>query len=120
MRKLFRLSPFEIMRWTAGSLGFIPSFFFMLFMFGEGLPDLIDGRTGVIPIMAMIFFAVAGYVVAWFQFRVGGLMMILGGLVMGVYLLVLGGEGIGWIVASFSLPFIIPGYLFFILKGYRK
>lgn len=101
-------------------LGFIPSFFFMLFMFGEGLPDLIDGKTGVIPIMAMVCFTVAGYVVAWVQFRLGGLMMMVGGLVMGVYLLVLGGEGIGWIVASFSLPFIIPGYLFFILKRFRK
>jgi hypothetical protein len=120
MRKLFRISPFEIMRWTAGMLGFIPSFFFMLFMFGEGLPDLIDGKTGVIPIMTMIFFTVAGYVTAWFQFRVGGLMMMLGGLVMGAYLLVLGGEGIGWIVASFSMPFIIPGYLFFNLKRLRK
>ena len=120
MRNLFRLSPFNLMRWTAGMLGFIPSFFFLLFMFGEGLPDLIEGYTGVIPIMVMVFFSIAGYIIAWFQFRLGGLMMMLGGLIMAIYLLVLGGEGIGWIVASFSLPFIIPGYLFFSLKKFRK
>ncbi|MEI6748309.1 MAG: hypothetical protein ACOYMF_12060 [Bacteroidales bacterium] len=120
MRGIFGLSLFEINRWTAGLLGFIPSFFFTLFMLGEGLPYLVDGKTGVIPIMAMIFFSVAGWLVAWFQFRLGGIMMMLGGLVMGVYLLVYGGEGIGWIVASFSLPFIIPGYLFFSLKKFRK
>jgi hypothetical protein len=120
MRSLFRLSPFEIIRWTAGILGFIPSFFFLLFMFGEGLPDLMDGFTGVIPIMVLVFFTIAGYIIAWFQFRIGGLMMMAGGLVMGIYLLVLGGEGLGWIVASFSLPFIVPGYLFFILKRFRK
>jgi hypothetical protein len=120
MRSLFRLSPFELMRWTAGLLGFIPSFFFVLFMFGEGLPDLLDGKTAVIPIMAMVFFTVAGYCIAWFQFRLGGLMMMLGGFVMGIYLLIYGGEGLGWIVASFSLPFIIPGYIFFILKRFSK
>jgi hypothetical protein len=120
MRSLFQLSPFFIMKWIAGLLGFIPSFFFMLFMFGEGLPDLLYGYTAVVPIMVMVFFTIAGYIIAWFQFRLGGLMMMIGGMVMGIYLLVLGGEGLGWIVASFSLPFIIPGYLFFSLKRFRK
>jgi hypothetical protein len=120
MRNLFGLSPFAIMQWTARMLGFIPSFFFLLFMSGQGVPDLLDGKTGVIPIMAMVFFTLAGYCVAWFQFRIGGIMMMLGGLVMGIYLLIYGGEGLGWIVASFALPFIVPGYLFFSLKRFRK
>ena len=120
MRSIFRLSPYEIMRRIAGLIGFIPSFFFLLFILGEGLPDLINGYMAVIPILALLFFTITGYIVAWFQFRLGGLMMMLGGLVMGIYLLVLGGEGLGWIVVSFSVPFIIPGYLFFNLKNYRR
>jgi len=101
-------------------MGFIPSFFYLLFIFAEGLPDLLDGYIGVIPIIAMLSFTIAGYLFAWFQFRLGGLMMMIGGLIMGIYLLIYGGEGIGWIVSSFSFPFIIPGYLFFNLKRYRK
>lgn len=107
----------EIMRWTARILGFIPSFFFVLFVTGEGIPDLIDGKTDVIPIMIMILFSVAGYLIAWWKSRIGAVMMIFGGFVMAIYLLFLGGDGIGRIVASFSLPFIIPGAVFFLMKN---
>jgi hypothetical protein len=120
MRNPFQLSPFQLMQWIARLTGFIPSFFFVLFIFAEGLPDLLDGYLAVIPILAMLSFTIAGYVIALFQFRIGGLMMMLGGLIMGFYLLLKGGEGLGLIVVSYSLPFIIPGYLFFSLKRFRK
>ena len=112
-----RISVMETMRWTARILGFIPSFFFVLFLTGEGLPDLIIGKTEVIPIMVMVLFTVSGYAIAWWKSRVGAVMMIFGGFVMGIYLLILGGEGIGWIVTSFSLPFIVPGFVFFLMKN---
>ena len=112
-----RLSLLEIMRWTARVIGFIPSFYFILFLAGEGLPDLMAGKTDVIPIMLMVIFSVAGYIFSWWKLRIGAVMMIFGGLVMGIYLLILGGDGIGRIVASFSLPFIIPGCIFFLMKN---
>lgn len=117
MSNVIRISLLEIMRWTARILGFIPSFYFVLFLTGEGLPDLLNGKTDVIPIMIMVLFSVAGYLIAWWKLRIGAVMMIFGGLVMGIYLLILGGNGIGRIVASFSLPFIIPGCIFFLMKN---
>lgn len=112
-----RTSLLETMRWTARMIGFIPSFFFVLFLTGEGVPDLLEGKTNVLPIMVMILFAVAGYLVTWWKLRLGAVIMIFGGLVMAVYLLILGGDGIGRIAASFSLPFIIPGCIFFLMKN---
>lgn len=117
MINLVHFSLLEIMRWTARVLGFIPSFFFSLFLAGEGVPDLMKGKTDVIPIMLMVIFSVAGYIISWWKLRIGAVMMIFGGLVMGIYLLVLGGVGMGRIVASFSIPFIIPGCIFFLMKN---
>jgi hypothetical protein len=112
-----RTSLLETMRWTARALGFIPSFFFVLFLTGEGLPDLMAGKTDVIPIMVMILLSVAGYLVTWWKLRIGAVIMILGGLVMGIYLLFVGGDGIGRIAASFALPFIVPACIFFFMKN---
>jgi hypothetical protein len=117
MNKLFRITLLEMMRWIARILGLFPSFFFVLFLTGEGIPDLMEGKTDVIPIMIMIFFSVAGYAIAWWKSRIGAVMMIFGGLIMATYLLILGGDGIGRIIASFSLPFILPGCIFFLLKN---
>lgn len=117
MSNRIRVSLLEFMRWTARVLGFIPSFFFVLFLTGEGLPDLQDGKTDVIPIMIMILITVSGYIITWWKLRIGAVVMIFGGIVMGVYLLINGGDGIGRIVASFSLPFIIPGCIFFLMKN---
>lgn len=117
MSNIFRIPLLETMRWTSRVLGFIPSFFFILFLTGEGVPDLLAGKTDVIPIMIMILFTVAGYIISWWKLRIGAVIMILGGLVMGIYLLILGGDGIGRIAASFSLPFIIPGCIFFLMKN---
>jgi hypothetical protein len=117
MNHRIRVTLLETMRWTARSLGFIPSFFFVLFLTGEGVPDLLEGKTNVIPIMIMVLFSVAGYILSWWKLRVGAVIMIFGGFIMGIYLLILGGEGIGRIAGSFSLPFIIPGCLFFLMKN---
>lgn len=81
------------------------------------MPDLMEGKTDVIPIMLMVIFSVAGYIISWWKLRIGAVMMIFGGLVMGIYLLILGGVGMGRIVASFSIPFIIPGCIFFLMKN---
>lgn len=120
MSNIVRNSILETMRWTARVLGFIPSFFFVLFLTGEGVPDLLEGKTNVIPIMIMVLFTVAGYLISWWKLRIGAVMMIFGGLVMGIYLLILGGDGIGGIVAAFSLPFIVPGCIFFLMKNVAR
>lgn len=112
-----RTSLLEIMRWTARMIGFIPSFFFVLFLTGEGVPDLMEGKMNVIPIMIMVLFSVAGYLVTWWKLRIGAVIMIFGGLVMAIYLLILGGDGIGRIAASFALPFIVPACIFFFMKN---
>jgi hypothetical protein len=106
-----KISYHKLLRIIGLFLGFIPSAFFLVFLIGEGLAGLIDGKLAVIPILIMMVVAVSGYILAWKRQKVGSIIMISGGLVMGIYLLILGSLS-DWEMAFFySFPFIIPGLL---------
>jgi hypothetical protein len=107
-----KISSPKLLRIIGLFLGFVPSAFFLVFLIGEGLADLIDGKLAVIPILVMMILAVSGYILAWKRQKAGGIIMISGGLVMGFYLLILGGF-YDWQMAFFySFPFILPGVFF--------
>jgi hypothetical protein len=93
-------------------MGFFPAVFFLFFLIGEGLAQLFSGQFSVIPILLMMIITVSGYILSWKREFAGGLIMILGGLVMGIYLLIITGFSGGVMAVYYSLPFIIPGMLF--------
>ncbi len=102
---------FTILHVLALVLGFLPSLFFLLFLIGDGFIEILDGKLGVIPILIMMLLTVSGYVLAWKRQKKGGMVMIAGGVIMGIYLLISGGFP-GWQMALlFSLPFVLPGVL---------
>ncbi len=103
---------------SAMAIGSLASLFFVLFLVGEGVGDLLDGKTGAIPIIIMILFTVAGFVVSWFRTRRGAVIMITGALVMGVYLLIIGDKGNVLMSLAFSLPFLVPGIMLMYLKRF--
>ncbi len=114
-----RLSRISVVRILALALGFLPAAFFLLFLLGEGFAELIDGKTGVIPIVLMMLFTVSGYILAWKRPQMGGIIMISGGFVMGIYLLITGGVGEWQMALAYSVPFMLPGFLFTLLKKLR-
>lgn len=107
----------SLLRTVALALGFLPAAFFLIFLIGEGLAELIDGKTGVIPILILMILSVSGYLLAWKRPVAGGLIMMAGGLAMGIYLFIAGGPENMIMVLSYSLPFIVPGFVLRMLKN---
>jgi hypothetical protein len=115
-----KLSSYNIIRFIALAIGFIPSAFFLTFLIGEGLAELADGKLAVIPILTMMILTVSGYILAWKRPRIGGIIMVSGGLIMGIYLIVSSGFTDGLFSVFYSFPFIIPGILFMLLRRFEK
>ncbi len=106
----------KILRYIALILGFQASAFFTFFLIMEGGADLIAGKFRVIPIMLMMILAVSGFIWAVTKPSKGSLVMISGGVIMSVYLLLLGGFGEIKMSLIYGLPFIIPGALFYFIS----
>lgn len=98
------------------AIGLLSSLFFLLFLVGEGVGDFLDGKTGAVPILIMMLFAVLGFVISWFKVRIGAVMMIIGALIMGAYLLAVGESGNLLMALAFSVPFLVPGIMMMCLK----
>lgn len=107
-----KLSSAMVFRWIARITGFISVAFFMSFMLGEGLHDIIRGEGKQLwPFLPFLLLAVGGYFVAWLREKTGGIMMIAGGLLLMLYLFYFKDYTIG---AIYGLPFIIPGTIFYL------
>ncbi|NVO18376.1 MAG: hypothetical protein HXX13_01675 [Bacteroidetes bacterium] len=115
-----KLSSYTIIRFIALAIGFLPSGFFLTFLIGEGFAELGDGKLAVIPILTMMLLTVSGYILAWKRPRAGGIIMISGGLIMGVYLLISSGFTDSLFSVFYSIPFIIPGILFMMLRRFQN
>lgn len=106
----------RILHYIALILGFQASAFFLFFLISDGVADLFDGKFNVIPILIMMIFTVIGYIWAISKPKLGSLIMISGGVVMALYLIMLGGT-IGIKMALiYGLPFIIPGLIFYFVS----
>jgi hypothetical protein len=109
-----------LVKWSAIIMGLAASLFFLFFIIGEGVWQLMEGRTGVIPVMVLVVAAVTGYFIALFRPWAGGLLMVISSIIMAVYFLVVGSKGIILMTSVYSLPFLIPGVLFMrFRKGLR-
>ena len=103
----------KILHYLALILGFQASAFFLFFLISDGVADLFDGKFSVIPILIMMIFTVIGYIWAISKPKLGSLIMISGGVVMALYLILLGGTVGIKMALIYGLPFIIPGLIFY-------
>jgi hypothetical protein len=110
----------RILHYIALILGFQASAFFLFFLISDGVSDLIDGKYSVIPILVMMIFTVIGYIWAISKPTLGSLIMISGGVVMALYLIMLGGIVGIKMALIYGLPFIIPGIIFYFVGKREK
>jgi len=103
----------KILHYIALILGFQASAFFLFFLISDGVADLFNGKFSVIPILIMMIFTVIGYIWAISKPKQGSLIMISGGVVMALYLIMLGGMVGIKMALIYGLPFIIPGLIFY-------
>ena len=106
----------KILRYIALILGFQASAFFTIFLIAEGGSDLFAGKISVIPILLMMILSVSGFIWAVMKPLKGSLVMIAGGVIMAIYLLILGGITEITMSLVFGLPFIIPGVIFYFIS----
>ena len=106
----------KILRYTGLILGFQASAFFTVFLISEGGANILEGKFRVIPIMLMMILSVIGFIWAVVKPSKGSLLMIAGGVIMSVYLLLLGGFGEIKMSLIYGLPFIIPGAIFYFIS----
>lgn len=97
-------------RIIAQSIGMMVSGFFLLFVFGNALPDLIEGKgMDMAPVLLLLLVAISGFFLTWKSERMGTWIMLGSGLVMLIYFIVLGDYGMS---ALYGLPFIASAVLF--------
>jgi uncharacterized membrane protein YadS len=109
------------MRWTTRILGTAGALFYLAFAIGEGIPSLADGWSNVPGFYVIgIFLASAGIFIGYRFERVGGVLAILSGLLLGfgvvLYGLQMNSFNRADLVAAFlyALPFVIPGSLYLV------
>ena len=63
----------------ARALGFLVSAFYILFLLGEGLPDISRGHgSDLLPLLPLWLLPVAGYALSWYRELPGTLLITLG------------------------------------------
>ena len=101
-----------IIIWTARVLGFCTTLFFLSFMVGEGLPNIIGGRgRELLRFLPFLSIAIIGYGFAWYKELIGGLFLIGGAFLMMSYHFSHDDLSMALV---YGLPFMITGSLFFI------
>ena len=91
-------------------LGIIASLFIGGFMVGEGLPDLYNGKMGDLwPMIPLIVISIVGVAYSFFKKISGALTSIGSSVLLGLFLIYKHTEM--WIIAVYSVSFIVPGLL---------
>ncbi len=109
------------LRWLARAVGLVSVVFFLVYFVSTGFGFLRDElKLEASSVSFMIFSASVGYIVAWFSELIGGIILVVGGGILAIYLMFLGGwyglEG-GMI---YGLPFLFPGILFLLADKSSK
>lgn len=66
------------------------------------------------PIYFMIFSVFIGFIVSWFFEMIGGLVLVVGGLALGVYAFLSTGGDHAMTAVVYTVPFVVPGFLFLV------
>ena len=94
----------------AQSFGLLVCGFFLLFIIGEGIPDIAKGNGNeLILFLPLILLPVAGYLVTWFNEKYGTVIMISGAVILLGYFLAKGDVRAALI---YSIPFFVSAGLF--------
>jgi hypothetical protein len=94
----------------AQTVGVAASLFFLLFIIGEGIPDITAGKGGgLLVFLPFILVPIAGFILTWFKEWPGMFLLTAGGVALTVYFFIKGDITMGLV---YGLPFIVTGLLF--------
>ena len=102
-----------VIKWLARLLGGLAVIFFLYVLVSiAGSQNSEEFSLPYNSMMLLLGFAALGYLFAWFREKEGGIVMIVAGIIMGMYMYYNGGSANIWSFAMYTLPFVIPGLLF--------
>ncbi len=94
----------------ARALGFLVSAFFMLFLLGEGLPDISRGHgSDLLPLLPLWLLPVVGYALSWYRELPGTLLITLGAFSWMVWYFIQKEPGMA---LAFGIPFLATAALY--------
>jgi predicted membrane protein len=94
----------------AQTVGVVACLFFLLFIIGEGIPDIVKGDGGgLLSFLPFILVPIAGFILTWFKEWPGVLLLTAGGVALMVYFFIKGDTAMALV---YGLPFIVTGLLF--------
>lgn len=96
----------------AQTVGLMVCLFFMFFILGEGIPDIIKGKgEELIQVLPLILLPIVGYFVAWFNEKIGMMMLIGGAILLAIYFIIFNNYKASLV---YSVPFLVTGVLFWL------
>ena len=99
--------------WKARILGALAIMFFLYVLISvKASPDTGEFNMPFNSMMLLLGFATLGYIFAWYREKEGGIIMIVAGCIMGMYMYYNGGSSDTWSFTMYTLPFLVPGLLF--------
>ena len=103
------LRPYKM---AAQSLGLLICIFFMMYLAGSGMPDMLKGDNREMYLfLTFVSLSMAGYITTWFRESVGTVMVLLGALLLLIFFI--WKKDIG-LAIMYGFPFGILGTLFLI------
>lgn len=105
------------LHWFAWAISLIASLLFIIFLAGEGIPDLLKGKAReLIPYLPFLLVAIAGSILSLFKRKPGAIMMIAGGVIIDIIIYLHGGSAMFGIMVVYGVPYIFPGLLLLLVR----
>lgn len=102
-----------IFLWKARILGGLAIMFFLYVLIDvKASQDTGEYLLPINSMMLLLGFTTLGYIFAWYREKEGGIVMAIAGCIMGMYMYYNGGSADVWSFTLYTLPFLIPGLLF--------
>jgi len=96
--------------WFSMAISVIASVLFLIFLVGEGIPDMLRGKAKeLVAFLPFLLLAMAGCGLSFFKPKPGAIMMIVGAVAIDVVLYLQAGRAQFGIMVVYGLPYIFPG-----------
>lgn len=101
----------SVLRLSAQLIGFQLSVFFLFFLISEGFSGFLEGKFSALFIVILMLLAILGYILSFKKHGVGAWVMIVSSIIMGIYLLLIGGFAEWKMSLIFTLPYLFIGFI---------
>jgi hypothetical protein len=103
--------------WFAWTLSVIASTFFIYYLIGDTIPDLIKGKNiNELFFLPFLLMAIIGSFLSFFRLKAGAILMLIGGIGMVVNLYLKSGMNDFGMMVVYGLPYILPAFLFIVVR----